>query len=472
MRKFFIVGLLTCSCFLQGQVWTNLIDSVPQQGWAVFSNAVVDSSSNTLYIGGEFYHLNKFKTSSIIKYNGITFDTLQSGLDDQGFTISVVRSMKMFQNKLYVFGNFKKAGKYWCNSIGRWNGASWDSINFSPKNGPVWQSDVYNNELYVSGTFDSIGGIASNCISKFDGTNWYNIGHPVKQNIITAIKNYKGKLYMAGQTTTASSSANLSYYDGSNWIPWVGVTGDNAKYISGMTVIDSMLYVYGRFNSIAGTNCKGLAAFNGTRWYGVGTGLSTTGGWETILNVQKLNGEIYVTGKFDKMEGIGTSSLSIPLTTNLVKFDGQKFCAVSQGFGNDVSGIVGYNNKIYAYGAFRRIGNDSVWGFVKWTGGNSTVVCSNTLAITPSVIGINELMNFQDLKIYPNPFKDKLNIDFTNFDIENVNIEVINSLGQLVSSFNFKSTKNEIELSDYPQGIYFLKIKKNSEQKVFKIIKE
>ena len=470
MRKSIILVLLTCSCLLRGQGWTNLIDSIPW-GLANFQSAQLDTLTNTLYIGGYFQNFNEFNTNSIIKYDGITFDTLQSGLDDQGSTVPVVKSMQMFQNKLYVFGNFFKTGRYWCNNIGRWNGASWDTVNFHPKNGTVWHSDVYNNELYVAGDFDTIGGIASNCISKFDGTNWYNIGHPVRPNIISAIKNFKGKLYMAGQVTPSSSSANLSYYDGSNWIPFVGVSGNNNKEIFGLTVIDSMLYVYGRFNSIAGTNCKGLAAFNGTNWYGFGDGLATSN-WEAIENVQKINGKIYISGVFDTIESLSTSDLPAQLYTCLADFDGTKWCTFSPPFDNDVLGVVEYKNNLYTYGGFRKIGQDSVWGFVRWNGGNTTIACSPTLSITKGTVGIEEFISFDNLKIYPNPVKDKLNIEFVSFELSDVKLELCYSLGQVVSTLENPKKNQQIDLSDFSTGVYFLKIRTTSEQKVFKIIKQ
>lgn len=471
MRKKTLIMLLflSCLCNLRGQVWTNLIDSIPQQGWADFKCAVVDSVNNNLYIGGQFYHFNQYNTNSIIKYNGITFDTLQSGLDPQDSVQTVVTSMQMFQNKLYVFGTFKKTGKYWCSYIGRWNGASWDTINFRP-NSMCWNSDVYNNELYVQGYFDTIGGIASNCIAKYDGSNWHSLSHPIKQNIISAMKNYDGRLYIAGQVTNASSSANLSYWDGTQWMPWVGVSGDNNKAVFGMNVIDSMLYVYGRFNSIAGTNCRGLAAYNGKRWYGFGVGLSNSS-WETIYNVQKVNGEIYISGNYNTIEDVSTAIPSQQMYTQLVKFDGTKFCTLGPPFGNVVTGVVGYKNNLYGLGAFTKIGNDSVWGFVR-RDSTTTAVCSSTFSIYASTVGVKEIINFSNLKIYPNPAKDKLTIEFTDFETSNCSLELISPLGQVLYTKDDSEPKEELDLKSFPAGIYYLKVQSHSNQKVFKIIKE
>lgn len=464
-----LILFLSCACKLQAQVWTNIIDSVSIYGQTWFNSAVVDHNTNTLYLGGSFFGLNKFNTNSIIKFDGSSFDTLQSGLDEHDVGGTTVRSMQMFQNKLYVFGDFFKTGKYYCNNIGRWNGTAWDTLNFRP-HGTIWFSDVYNNELYVAGAFDSIGGIKCNSISKFDGTTWHDIGHPISPNVITAIKNFNGRLYMAGQVTQASSSANLSYYDGTEWVPWVGVSGDNAKYIAGMTVIDTMLYVYGRFNSIAGTSCRGLAAYNGKNWYGYGHGLSNSN-WERVQNVKKINGEIYVMGVFNYIEGIGNPNAE-PLYTNMAKFDGEKWCLFSPPSDNQVDGLIEFNNNMYLFGAVRKMGNDSVYGFLKYNGGYTPAICSPTVQIYMSIVGLTEQIVIGDLKIYPNPVKDQLKIEFSSFDTYNVTIQLYNSVGQLVRTIMEVSKDQEINLSDFAPGMYFLKVQKEGEQKTFKIIKE
>jgi hypothetical protein len=462
---------LICLCNLQGQVWTKLIDSAAMTP-CHFYCAVEDTNTNILYLGGDIHDLNQYTTKGIVKFDGTYFDTLSSGLDDFAknyVSLTIVRSMQMFQNKLYVFGDFSKTGKYYCNNIGRWNGSDWDTVNFNPQ-GTVWFSAVHNNELYVAGSFSAIGGIPCNSIAKYDGTNWYDLGHPISPNEITAFTVFQGRPYIAGQVTPASSSANLSYYDGTQWVPWVGVSGSNTKYVAGMTVIDSMLFVYGRFNSIAGTNCRGLAAYNGKNWYGLGQGLSNSD-WETIYNVQKINGEIYVTGIFDKIEGIGNSALP-KKATNMVKFDGERWCLVSPPFDNNVLGLVRYKNDLYVYGAFWQPENDSLNGFARYNGGYSPGMCSPTINILMSTVGISEQIAIGNLRVYPNPVKEKLTIEWVDFDPYKVNISIYNTVGHAVINISDAKSQQEVDLNKLPSGIYFIKVQEGKEQRTFKILKE
>ena len=141
----------TCACFVQAQVWTNYINGVFMVGAPNIYRALVDSNTNTLYMCGHLTSLNQYTTNGIVKFDGINFDTLQSGMDDdfQGPSAStVVRNMVMYKNKLYVFGMFKRAGHTNSSKMAVWNGTSWEPqavIGFPDF--PYME----NNEMYVWG---------------------------------------------------------------------------------------------------------------------------------------------------------------------------------------------------------------------------------------------------------------------------------------------------------------------------------
>jgi hypothetical protein len=84
-------------------------------------------------------------------------------------------------------------------------------------------------------------------------------------------------------------------------------------------------------------------------------------------------------------------------------------------------------------------------------------------------IKINELLNEINVNVYPNPSKDFVNIMITNVLKEENKVELYNSLGQLL-------IKNEnifqIDISNYPNGIYFLKVQVINNFSTVKIIKK
>lgn len=74
------------------------------------------------------------------------------------------------------------------------------------------------------------------------------------------------------------------------------------------------------------------------------------------------------------------------------------------------------------------------------------------------------------LKIYPNPTNDKLFIEFNEYKPSFV--EIINSSGQLIQSFEVKNSKTQIKIENLSRGLYFIKIKNENGLTTKKIIKE
>jgi len=82
---------------------------------------------------------------------------------------------------------------------------------------------------------------------------------------------------------------------------------------------------------------------------------------------------------------------------------------------------------------------------------------------------VSEVHN-SDIRIYPNP---ALNKTFTIISLnsqELQNVIITNITGKLIFSKNVIEKQTEINLSEYPSGIYFVKITKSESKKVLKII--
>lgn len=76
--------------------------------------------------------------------------------------------------------------------------------------------------------------------------------------------------------------------------------------------------------------------------------------------------------------------------------------------------------------------------------------------------GINEIETLNNLKLYPNPVKDVLNIDFTITENNPVNIQIISYTGQVISNISVNpyagSNSISISTSDLTSGVYFVRI--------------
>ena len=73
-------------------------------------------------------------------------------------------------------------------------------------------------------------------------------------------------------------------------------------------------------------------------------------------------------------------------------------------------------------------------------------------------VGIDEINNINEVKLYPNPVKEMLTIEMN--DVTGMQFEVYNSTGQkLYSAFEI----NEINMGQFQQGLYFIVVKNNNE---------
>ena len=88
----------------------------------------------------------------------------------------------------------------------------------------------------------------------------------------------------------------------------------------------------------------------------------------------------------------------------------------------------------------------------------SSVSACETECVNVSVYEIG-LTNF---KIYPNPFKDLFNIEFTSKIKQNIEIKVVNLVGEIVFKENLENFDGEythsFNLSEYSKGIYLLEL--------------
>jgi uncharacterized repeat protein (TIGR01451 family) len=100
-------------------------------------------------------------------------------------------------------------------------------------------------------------------------------------------------------------------------------------------------------------------------------------------------------------------------------------------------------------------------------------VFTNT-AQTPITLLTNiENNTSEEMEVYPNPVFDNLYIELANIRSENLNVQILNGIGQTVWSNKFTSgTKLSVDMSSFMNGMYFVKLINNENCLVKKIIKK
>jgi hypothetical protein len=415
-------------------------------------------------------------------WDGLKWDSLQGGLtryphqpplgdpNEAGeFAYKIVR----FQNKIYFGGSF-----YWVNGKNQYNMGVWDCISkkwdypiAQPPNGPIVDFKVRNNTLYACGQFTKFGNTTCKYVAKFDGSSWQAVG-------------------------------DFTQFENNSQGP---------AQMNSIEVYNNEVFVGGAFDDQTDTP-KNLAKYDGTNWVNVGTGIRQ-GGVNSVWCLQEHNGKLYIGGRFDKTTEIPGQCL--------VAWNGSAYEAVnSYGFqqGDYLEHLKSYRGKLYMMGGFFNYGSLPALSFLFldslqqcaidplsaiWTNPANINMSAFELIDDSLIIGgaykyldtvvvnnIGVITNFENnssclftgirenyfennlVKIYPNPARNKLNIEFEDFEIKEVNLIVSNSLGQVLYSMNELSQKQEVDISFLQSGIYFLRLQKGSEQSTFKIIKE
>jgi hypothetical protein len=102
------------------------------------------------------------------------------------------------------------------------------------------------------------------------------------------------------------------------------------------------------------------------------------------------------------------------------------------------------------------------------TPGN-TIENSNTLSNSCNLnLSISENDLDDKIKLYPNPAREILTIDYS--DIDSINLEIFNSLGQKIFAQNNIGYHDHIQVSHYEKGLYLVKITDGKNVLIKKIV--
>lgn len=166
------------------------------------------------------------------------------------------------------------------------------SITLSPANSiavTVYSLKAWNdgtgNGLYVGGCYREAGGVASNNIARWDGSNWSALGDGIQSTLGVSATVFEmevfdgpqgeqlivGGVFNRAGTTNANS---IAAWDGSAWAPLgTGLKNPNGGYglVHKMISHDpdgqgERLYVFGSFNDAGGVAVENVAIWDGASW--------------------------------------------------------------------------------------------------------------------------------------------------------------------------------------------------------------
>lgn len=86
-----------------------------------------------------------------------------------------------------------------------------------------------------------------------------------------------------------------------------------------------------------------------------------------------------------------------------------------------------------------------------------------------SALSTSSEVIFENLRIYPNPAKDKISLSFTH-DFDQYEINIYNILGKKIETYK-NLTSNTIDISTLNNGVYIVKVMREEKSKTLKLIK-
>lgn len=403
-----------------------------QLGEMYVGGAITGGSGSSNYLfkwdGAEWISLGKFSgpINTIVKYN----DTLFVG-----------GHMIHYNDSLYTGPLAKQVG---------------DSFVGMGANSLVGNLKVLNGKLIVMGAFTEIGNDEIWSLAEYESGQWNDVNsfNPgFNGGFVNDVIYYQDELYVGGNFRTDNDIGDLAVYKNNTWQPvGTGIKGANST-VNKMIIYQNELYVGGAIFKEEGNVGNMIQKWDGINWSEVGGGMRDSqnglSGFSQVLDMFIFNNELWVAGQF-------SYAGSIPAMF-LAKWNGTEWCSFGTFFENGVLCINEYNGELFIGGAFEEIDGDSVNCLAKWIGGNYVDTCGSLTSINE-----NEFIE-NNLEIYPNPTNGSFSVNF-NMDIPgDVTINMFNTLGQQVYSKFVQNVAGQASVELSPgkhlnSGTYYIQV--------------
>lgn len=160
--------------------------------------------NGTIVATGEFHRVGGDTVNGIMQWDGQQWQPLGKGLSGSlvaSYDIMYPHHLMVWNNDLYVSGNFTHAGDSLVNGVARWDGQTWHPIG-AGFDETVYCMAVYNDTLYAGGQFNDSDGTPTRRIARWNGNSWEEPGFGLTLMggfpFVHTIKVFEGKLFVLG----------------------------------------------------------------------------------------------------------------------------------------------------------------------------------------------------------------------------------------------------------------------------------
>jgi len=418
-------------------------------------NGFVDNFENygsDLFATGFFHSLCGTSCNYVARFDGTSWHAAGNGFPHAG------HHLKNIDNDLYGVAYQPNVDSNW---VYKWDGNNFNKFGVGvylttavpgfSQTANLYNIIKYNNEIVACGEFDRVGSKQISGIMKWNGAEWDSLGSGLSGSINGTAPVmyphdmcvYGNDLIVAGNFSTAGGQTvnGIARWDGSNWYP-LG-SGFNSTVYS-VCVYNGVLYAGGDFTFSGNIPLHFIAAWNGTTWQSTGFSLyyQSPLNYSFIHTMKVINGKLVIGGGFDR----ALSGSTLLQCTGIASYDGISVDSLSGGLpGKEVEAIALYNGLLYAGGG---------------PNNNASYIASYNIAT-----GVQG-NNFEtDFTIYPNPSFGDFTIDTKE---EKMEILMSDVTGKIVLKELGEKQKKQYHL-DHP-GFYFVTLKSNNYSKSVKLL--
>ena len=152
-----------------------VLGTTANNGTSAYIRTVYALDPSNVYVGGGFINANAGATNQvpskyISKWNGASWSALSLANDPSinGTNTFVNTIYAVDASNVYVGGAFHTAGDVSCNRIARYDGTSWDKLDSGTNDNPLIITKIPNSKIiYAGGNFTTAGGVLCSYIAQW-----------------------------------------------------------------------------------------------------------------------------------------------------------------------------------------------------------------------------------------------------------------------------------------------------------------